>query len=565
MYRGCRRVFGNLEITWIEAPEIRKWRQVTNQTVYADVDYLKTINFFDHIEEIRGSLIIYRANIQTISFPKLRVIYGDEVFHDQALYIHQNEKVNELVMNELRVIRNGSVTIQNNPRMCYLGTKVDWNEILYDSSKQTVETWNSHKACWNNGDPIASCHKSCTKDKCWGNGDNDCQKMYRSVCPKCCSQCFYSNITHSYECCDSTCLGGCTDHGPDNCIACSKYRMDDKICVDTCPPRKIYNDRRGRLVPNPDGRYQNGNHCVKECPPELLIENDVCVRHCSEGYDQPEDSRECEKCRGSGCSKNCIVEGPLTSRKLKTLEGCERIDGHLMIETTFKYEELKVLESVKIVTEYIEIVKQDFFDLKFLKNLQIIEGRKLLNMKWALAIYQCNNLVELNLNSLKLIKTGSVIINENHRLCYVGTVDWESIIQSKGDQGKAKLRAEGNSDSKLCIQEEEICDPNCNSRGCWGKQPEDCLECRTWNNMGTCVSSQCDIGFFGNQTSMTCEKCSPECETCNGLGEFDCLSCRHYTFYNPDFGNRMECVTDCPTHTRCSTIGNVCEKCYENG
>ena len=70
--------------------------------------------------------------------------------------------------------------------------------------------------------------------------------------------------------------------------------------------------------------------------------------------------------------------------------------------------------------------------------------------------------------------------------------------------------------------------------------------------------------FFGNQTSMTCEKCSPECETCNGLGEFDCLSCRHYTFYNPDFGNRMECVTDCPTHTRCSTIGNVCEKCYEN-
>ena len=73
------------------------------------------------------------------------------------------------------VIRNGSVTIQNNPRMCFLATKVDWNEILYDSSRQKVETTNSHKACWKNGELIASCHESC-KDKCWGKGDNDCQK-----------------------------------------------------------------------------------------------------------------------------------------------------------------------------------------------------------------------------------------------------------------------------------------------------------------------------------------------------------------------------------------------------
>ncbi|EFO91663.1 CRE-LET-23 protein [Caenorhabditis remanei] len=569
MYRGCRRVYGNLEITWIEANEIQKWRNSTNQTVDADVDYLKTVNFFDHLEEIRGSLIIYRANIQKISFPKLRVIYGDEVFHDNSLYIHQNEKVNELVMKELRVIRNGSVTIQNNPRMCFLATKVDWNEILYDSSRQKVETTNSHKACWKNGELIASCHESC-KDKCWGKGDNDCQKIYRSVCPKPCSQCFYSNNTQSYECCDSSCLGGCTNHGPDSCIACSKYEMDE-MCIDTCPARKIFNHKTGRLVPNPDGRYQNGNHCVKECPPELLIENDVCVRHCSEGhhYDATKDARECEKCPSSGCPKICTVDGPLNNKTLITLKGCEQIDGHLMIENKFEYEELKVLETVKIVSEYITIVKQDFFDLKFLKNLQIIEGRKLQNMKWALAIYLCDNLAELNLNSLKLIRTGSVLIKDNHRLCYVGTVDWESIIQSKGDQGKLNLKADGNRDHKLCIQEEEICDPNCNSRGCWGRQPEDCLECRTWNNMGTCVS-KCDaIGYLRNQTSMKCQKCSPECETCNGLGEFDCLSCRHYTLYNPDFGNRMECVSDCPINTHFPTTKNVCEKChptcYENG
>nr|AAB29906.1 LET-23=epidermal growth factor receptor tyrosine kinase {major ligand binding domain} [Caenorhabditis elegans, let-23(mn216) null allele, Peptide Partial Mutant, 57 aa] [Caenorhabditis elegans] len=57
-----------------------------------------------------------------------------------------------------------------------------------------------------------------------------------------------------------------------------------------------------------------------------------------------------------------------------------------------------------------------FYDLKFLKNLQIIEGR-LHNVRWALAIYQCDDLEELSLNSLKLIKTRAVLIMKNHRLC----------------------------------------------------------------------------------------------------------------------------------------------------
>ncbi|CAR31509.1 receptor protein-tyrosine kinase [Caenorhabditis elegans] len=570
MYRGCRRVYGNLEITWIEANEIKKWRESTNSTVDPknEDSPLKSINFFDNLEEIRGSLIIYRANIQKISFPRLRVIYGDEVFHDNALYIHKNDKVHEVVMRELRVIRNGSVTIQDNPKMCYIGDKIDWKELLYDPDVQKVETTNSHQHCYQNGKSMAKCHESCN-DKCWGSGDNDCQRVYRSVCPKSCSQCFYSNSTSSYECCDSACLGGCTGHGPKNCIACSKYELDG-ICIETCPSRKIFNHKTGRLVFNPDGRYQNGNHCVKECPPELLIENDVCVRHCSDGhhYDATKDVRECEKCRSSSCPKICTVDGHLTNETLKNLEGCEQIDGHLIIEHAFTYEQLKVLETVKIVSEYITIVQQNFYDLKFLKNLQIIEGRKLHNVRWALAIYQCDDLEELSLNSLKLIKTGAVLIMKNHRLCYVSKIDWSSIITSKGKDNKPSLAIAENRDSKLCETEQRVCDKNCNKRGCWGKEPEDCLECKTWKSVGTCVE-KCDTkGFLRNQTSMKCERCSPECETCNGLGELDCLTCRHKTLYNSDFGNRMECVHDCPV-SHFPTQKNVCEKChptcYDNG
>ncbi|CAI2339317.1 unnamed protein product [Caenorhabditis sp. 36 PRJEB53466] len=564
MYRGCRRVYGNLEITWIEADEIRKWRQSTNRSDGGDDSApLKTINFFDHLEEIRGSLIIYRANIQHLSFPRLKVIYGDEVFHSNALYIHKNAMVHEVVMKELRVIRNGSVTIQENPKMCYLGSKIDWNELLYDKTRQSVETTNSHQHCYaDDGTSMAKCHPKCN-GLCWGKGESDCQRVYRSVCPKPCSQCFYSNSTNSYECCDSSCLGGCTDHGPDSCIACSKYEMDG-MCVDVCPPRKVFNHKTGRLVPNPEGRYQNGNHCVKDCPPELLIENDVCVRHCSDGhyYDAAKDVRECEKCRSSSCPKICTVDGPLTSESLKLLKGCEQIDGHLIIEKPFEAEELKVLETVKIVSEYITIVEQSFLNLTFLRNLQIIEGRKLHNLRWALAIYKCDSLGELNLNSLKLIKTGAVIINDNHRLCYVSTIDWGSIITSKGEANKPSLVARGNRDPVNCKHEKEVCNSNCNYRGCWGPSAGDCLECRTWNNMGTCVEKCQEEGYLRNQTAMKCQRCSPQCKTCNGLGEFDCLSCLNFTLYNPNFGNRMECVAECPGKSHFATANDVCEQCH---
>ncbi|CAB3404514.1 unnamed protein product [Caenorhabditis bovis] len=559
MYKGCQRVYGNLEITWIEADEILKYRNSTN-----DSSPLKTVNFFDHLEEIRGSLIIYRANIQKISFPKLRVIYGDELFHGNSLYIHKNAATHEISMRELRVIRNGNVTIQENPKMCYLGLKIDWNELIYDKSTQHVESTNSHHHCFSqNGTSMVDCHPNCGQH-CWGKGESDCQEIYRSVCPKSCSQCFYSNSTKEYECCDISCLGGCTGSGPSKCIACNRFEMDGK-CVDVCPTRKSFDHKRGRLVPNPEGRFQHGNHCVKECPRELLIENDVCVRHCSEGhyYDALKDVRECEKCRSATCPKICTVDAPLTKEILKTLTGCEQIDGHIIIDKPvgyFTYDDLKVLETIKIVSEYIVIVQQEFFDLKFLRNLQIIEGRKLHNLRWALAIYRCDSLMQLNLNNLKLIKTGAVIIGENHKLCYVNDIDWSSIVVMH-ENNRTAVQIVKNRDKKFCEKIGEVCNPNCNSRGCWGKSASDCLECKSWNNMGECVSSCDNIGYLRNQTSMKCQKCSPECRTCNGIGEYDCLTCRHFTLYNADFGNRMECLARCPSDTHYSLPNNTCVQC----
>ncbi|CAI5443861.1 unnamed protein product [Caenorhabditis angaria] len=559
MYKGCRRVYGNLEITWIEEAQLKAYANSSEP--------LKSLPFFDELEEIRGTLLIYRVNVLRISFPKLKVIYGDELFHGNAVWIQGNPEMQEISMRNLRVIRGGNVTIRDSPKLCYIGTKIDWPELLEDGQNQFVDQKGSHEHCFggakngtdseNQGESLAKCHSSC--EHCWGRQEADCQEVYRSVCPKPCNQCFFYNATASYECCDSSCLGGCYGHGPANCVACSRFEMDGK-CVDVCPPRKIFDHKKGKLVPNAEGRFQNGNHCVKECPDELLIENDVCVRHCSEGhtYDASKNIRECEKCSGV-CPKICAVDAPLNRTTLLALKGCEQIDGFIWIDKVhghFEPSDFFALENVRSVSEFVILVAQPVLNLKFLRNLEIIEGRKLHNLRFALGIMKCDNIASLNLNSLKLIKNGAELLSKKTRM----------EVRRKG----ATVEIGQNRDSKICESYDQICNSNCNHLGCWGPDASDCLGCRTWNNMGKCVAKCDSQGFLRNQTSMQCQKCSPECRTCNGLGPYDCLTCQHYSILNPEYGNRLECVQECPiTHYPSKTgpspglgSGLTCEPCH---
>lgn len=52
-----------------------------------------------------------------------------------------------------------------------------------------------------------------------------------------------------------------------NCVlqACRDFQ-DDDTCKDACPPLMRYNPNTHQLAPNPDGKYNFGATCVKECP-----------------------------------------------------------------------------------------------------------------------------------------------------------------------------------------------------------------------------------------------------------------------------------------------------------
>ncbi|KHJ78120.1 Furin-like cysteine rich region, partial [Oesophagostomum dentatum] len=134
---------------------------------------------------------------------------------------------------------------------------------------------------------------------------------YRSVCGgKCASrQCYLPANSSEYECCHEACTGGCTGRGAHQCVSCRELSLDG-VCVHQCPPMMVHDSKKGMLVPNPRGRYVYDRYCVEECPKELLIERDACVRHCSVGshHDMTKDSRRCEPCRDV-CPKEALDTG----------------------------------------------------------------------------------------------------------------------------------------------------------------------------------------------------------------------------------------------------------------
>lgn len=60
-------------------------------------------------------------------------------------------------------------------------------------------------------------------------------------------------------------------------------------------------------------------------------------------------------------------------------------------------------------------------------NLRVIGGHTLI-MNYALVIYQNQDLRNIGLTKLTVIKNGGIRISENSRLCYTRNINWDNII-----------------------------------------------------------------------------------------------------------------------------------------
>ncbi|VDO79731.1 unnamed protein product [Heligmosomoides polygyrus] len=175
-----------------------------------------------------------------------------------------------------------------------------------------------------------------------------------------------------------------------------------------------------------------------------------------------------------------------------------------------------------------------------------------------MAINKNDNLEQLGLRKLKKIKAGSVIITENHGLCYAQTIKWDKIIAAN-----AQALITKNMDGK-CESRGRVCDPTCESElGCWGRGAAMCAKCRFWKLQDKCVKDDVGCRFYQDHTTKQCLPCYSECLTCTGtasvLTNRDCLSCRNVQLVSDD---QLLCLTNCSvSHYQ---DGSQCRPCHES-
>ncbi|KAA0724286.1 hypothetical protein E1301_Tti003554 [Triplophysa tibetana] len=108
-------------------------------------------------------------------------------------------------------------------------------------------------------------------------------------------------------------------------------------------------------------------------------------------------------------------------------------------------------------------------------------------------------------------------------------------------------------ESRTCL----YCDPSC--RTCYGPRAQNCITCATGYMLEAqdviCVD-RCPLGFYGNSSSLICERCSANCVACESRDE--CVSCNtaSYQLYLFQGG----CYSNCPDGYFESELG-TCEAC----
>ncbi|XP_047532266.1 furin-like protease 2 isoform X1 [Vanessa atalanta] len=100
------------------------------------------------------------------------------------------------------------------------------------------------------------------------------------------------------------------------------------------------------------------------------------------------------------------------------------------------------------------------------------------------------------------------------------------------------------------------CDPECDSQGCYGKGPTQCITCKHYRLDDACVS-RCPPRSYANQGGV-CWPCHESCETCVGPGQDSCLTCSPAHLLVADLGL---CLQQCPDGYWEDSEASACRPC----
>lgn len=566
-YTGCEIVMGNLEITQMEN----------------DLDF----SFLGSIREVTGYILIAMNQFRKLPLNQLRVIRGSSLYDKEwALSVFHNfdthTGLEDLGLTNLTEILEGGVQIVHNRNLSY-APLINWQDIVRDGDARIQIQDNGGRG---------SCNPACG-EFCWGPSNDQCQKLTKTVCAlQCLGHCFGTNPN---ECCHPECAGGCTGPRDTDCFACRHVNYSGS-CVPHCPWPVVYNQQTFQVEPNADAMYQFGSICVPKCPGHFVVDGSACVSSCPPGKTEIEKNqiKQCETCIGL-CPKVCEGTGAnhrqtVDSSNIDSFINCTKIQGslHFLILgikgdvynniPPLEPEKLKVFNTVREITGILNIQSwpDELHDLSVFSSLTTIQGRSLYNPKrpFSLLVMKIPSLTSLGLRSLREISDGSVYITQNMNLCYHHTINWTQIFPRNQLQRRRNDIKE-NKQKIQCEEEGHVCDPLCSDAGCWGPGPEQCLSCRNYSRLGTCVS-HCNL-YSGEPrefaaSNKKCLACHSECllqngkQTCLGKGADQCVACSNLM-------DGPHCVSSCPngvngekgqTIFKYSTAAGHCELCHFN-
>ncbi|XP_032421622.1 epidermal growth factor receptor [Xiphophorus hellerii] len=541
-YSNCTIVLENLEIT--------------------HVDGNRDLSFLKSIEEVSGYVLIALNTVSRIPLENLRIIRGHSLYEEKfALSVLANIDKNtgqgttELLLTSLTEILRGGVKFLNN-KLCNVET-IQWFDIVNADTKPSMEL----QVAGNN--PLCNkCHSSCYNGSCWAPGAENCQTLTKLNCAQQCSK--RCKGPSPSDCCNEHCAAGCTGPTAADCLACRDFQ-DDGVCKDSCPGLMRYDPNLHQLVPNPQGKYNFGATCVKNCPHNYVVtDHGACVRTCSGNTYEVEEGgiRKCAKCNGL-CPKVCngLGYGDLTyilsvnATNIGSFKNCTKITGDITILRTsihgdpytktpkMEPAQLDVFKTVKEITGHLWIQDwpKSMNSLSPFENLEIIRGRTKRGSRSL--VVTLLDIDYLGFRSLKEISDGDVVIIKNHNLCYMDDSYWKRFFKSGGQTATVNE----NANATICVLRNKTCDRKCTADGCWGLGPDMCFACRDYSRGGSCVDF-CNILEGEPREAVmnkSCMECDPEClrmngtATCQAPGPGNCTKCAN-------FQDGLYCVPRCP-------------------
>lgn len=170
-----------------------------------------------------------------------------------------------------------------------------------------------------------------------------------------------------------------------------------------------------------------------QATPLYIPFNKTCMRGCPIGFVDYKDKNNLLSCRlcGSECLKKCQAKIIDSIAAAQTLKGCAIIEGPLEIQirssaksvdaTNNIVRELeKSLSDIVEIQDYLKIARSfPIVSLSFLKKLKVIRGKRLESNKYALVIWDNQNLQELWDESQKIrVENGRLFFHFNPKLCF---------------------------------------------------------------------------------------------------------------------------------------------------